>query len=97
LPKTLSCYLIKLGNFQAVKKVDQAIRGRGNRRLKDLDMMTVFAHTGPNETLNSLRNKVNILSNFVYRSFVHQGLITKKTGEPTTLCLLVSYSPHSLL
>ena len=52
--------LIKFGNFQAVKKVDQAIRGRGNRRLKDLDMMTVFEHTGPNETLNSLRNKVNI-------------------------------------
>jgi hypothetical protein len=45
-----------------VKKVDQAIRGRGNRRLKDLDMMTVFAHTGPNETLNALRNKVNILN-----------------------------------
>ncbi len=51
--------LIKFGNFQAVKKVDQAIRGKGNRRLKDLDMMTVFAHTGPNEMLNSLRNKVN--------------------------------------
>ena len=72
--------LIKFGNFQAVKKVDQAIRGRGNRRLKDLDMMTVFAHTGPNETLNSLRNKVNILSNFVYRIFSLAFVISTSFG-----------------
>jgi len=42
-----------------VKKVELAICGRGDSRLRDLGMMTIFAHTRPNEALNALHNKVN--------------------------------------
>jgi hypothetical protein len=41
-----------------VKKLEQALRGKGDSRLKDLEMMGSFQHTGPNELLNSLRIKV---------------------------------------
>jgi hypothetical protein len=41
-----------------LRKVEQAIRGRNDSRLRDLDMMGVFNHTGQNEALNSLHNKV---------------------------------------
>jgi hypothetical protein len=50
--------------LQAVKKVDQAVRGYGGSRVRDLPMMTVFAHTGRNENLNSLHNKVSFLFQF---------------------------------
>jgi len=43
-----------------VEKVENAIRGRDNCRLNDLRMMTHFQHTGKNEELNSLHNKVFI-------------------------------------
>jgi hypothetical protein len=42
-----------------------AIRGRGDSRLKDLDMMGYFSHTGCNESLNSLHIKVIFISQFV--------------------------------
>jgi hypothetical protein len=35
-----------------------AIRGHNDCRLKDLEMMGTFSHTGCNEALNSLHNKV---------------------------------------
>jgi hypothetical protein len=44
-----------------VEKVENAIRGRDNCRLNDLRMMTHFQHTGKNEELNSLHNKVFII------------------------------------
>jgi hypothetical protein len=44
--------------LQAVRKVEMAIRGKGDCRLKDLRMMTVFNHTGNNEVFNSVHNKV---------------------------------------
>ena len=43
-----------------MEKVENAIRGRDNCRLNDLRMMTHFQHTGKNEELNSLHNKVFI-------------------------------------
>jgi hypothetical protein len=43
---------------QAAKKVENAIRGKGDMRLKDLAMMGIFSHTGCNEVLNNLHNKV---------------------------------------
>jgi hypothetical protein len=41
-----------------VKKLELELRGKGDARLKDLEMMGSFQHTGPNEILNSLRIKV---------------------------------------
>ena len=45
--------------FQALRKVEEALRGRHDSRLKDMDNMGVFNHTGPNEALNALHNKVS--------------------------------------
>jgi hypothetical protein len=58
--------LIFTFSFKAVKKMEQAIRGRGDSRLRDLAMMTEFAHTGPNEALNALRNKASKVVRFYY-------------------------------
>jgi hypothetical protein len=44
--------------FQAAKKVEIAIRGKSDIRLKDLSMMGFFSHTGCNEVLNNLHTKV---------------------------------------
>jgi hypothetical protein len=41
----------------AMRKLVAAIRGKGDSRLKDLDLMTEFQHTGVNENINSLHNK----------------------------------------
>jgi solute carrier family 8 (sodium/calcium exchanger) len=41
----------------AMRKLVTAIRGKGDSRLKDLDLMTEFQHTGTNENINSLHNK----------------------------------------
>jgi hypothetical protein len=49
-----------------VKKVELAIRGRGDSRLKDLEMMGVFQHTGANEVLNSLHIKVCLTWHFFW-------------------------------
>jgi hypothetical protein len=38
------------------KKVVQAIRGNNDCRLKDLELMTEFQHTGVNEQINNLHN-----------------------------------------
>jgi hypothetical protein len=38
--------------------VEQAIRGKGDCRIRDINMMGVFCHTGSNEVLNSLHIKV---------------------------------------
>ncbi len=43
----------------------QSIRGRNDSRLKDLEMMGVFSHTGCNEALNALRNKVLWLYGYI--------------------------------
>jgi hypothetical protein len=39
-----------------MKKLVQAIRGNKDCRLKDLEMMTEFQHTGTNEQINNLHN-----------------------------------------
>ena len=44
--------------FQALRKVELAIRGHNDCRLEDLSMMGVASHTGCNESLNSRHNKV---------------------------------------
>jgi hypothetical protein len=43
--------------FQTWKKLVLAIRGKGDMRIKDVKMMTSFAHTGVNESLNAHHNK----------------------------------------
>jgi len=53
--------------------MEQAIRGRGDSRLRDLAMMTEFAHTGPNEALNALRNKASKVVRFYYGGVLVEG------------------------
>ncbi len=53
--------------------MEQAIRGRGDSRLRDLAMMTEFAHTGPNEALNALRNKASKFVRFYYGCVLMEG------------------------
>lgn len=50
---------------QAAKKVESAIRGKNDCRLKDVAMMGVFSHTGCNEVLNSLHLKVPVVVTFI--------------------------------
>jgi hypothetical protein len=40
----------------SLKKLNNAIRGHNDARLKDLEMMTHFQHTGTNEAINALHN-----------------------------------------
>ncbi len=40
--------------YSALKKVDQALHVKGDSRLCDLEYTAEFAHTGPNENLNSV-------------------------------------------
>lgn len=41
----------------AMRKLVAALRGPNNCRLKDLELLTEFQHTGTNENINSLHNK----------------------------------------
>jgi hypothetical protein len=40
-----------------MRKLETALRGNSNCRLKDLELMAEFQHTGTNENINSLHNK----------------------------------------
>jgi hypothetical protein len=40
----------------SVKKLIRALRGNNDARLRDLQMMTHFQHTGTNESINALHN-----------------------------------------
>ncbi len=53
--------------------MEQAIRGRVDSRLRDLAMMTEFAHTGPNEALNAMRNKASKVVRFYYGGVLVEG------------------------
>jgi hypothetical protein len=53
--------------------MEQAIRRRGDSRLRDLAMMMEFAHTGPNEALNALRNKASKVVRFYYGGVLVEG------------------------
>ena len=52
--------------MKAVKKVKQAILGHENCRIKELDHMLGFTHTGLVECWNALNNKY-ANKNFYYR------------------------------
>jgi hypothetical protein len=41
---------------QTARKIEKAIRGHKDMRLKDISMMTEYSHTGVNESLNNLHN-----------------------------------------
>ncbi len=47
--------------------------GRGDSRLRDLAMMTEFAHTGPNGALNALSNKASKVVRFYYGGGLVEG------------------------
>jgi hypothetical protein len=55
LPAVRSKPWLKEGSL-SMKKLVLAIRGHKNSRLKDLEMMTEFQHTGTNEAINALHN-----------------------------------------
>jgi hypothetical protein len=55
LPADRSKHWIK-ENSLSMKKLVTALRGKNNCRLKDLEFMTEFQHTGTNESINSLHN-----------------------------------------
>jgi hypothetical protein len=55
LPIERSKPWLKVGSL-SMKKLVQAIRGNKDCRLKDLEMMTEFQHTGTNEQINNLHN-----------------------------------------
>jgi hypothetical protein len=56
--KKENCKVLHIFAIQALRKVELAIKGRKDCRIKDLSMMGVFSHTGCNEALNNLHNKV---------------------------------------
>jgi len=55
LPSVRSKPWLKEGSL-SMKKLVKAIRGHRDSRLKDLECMTEFQHTGPNEWINALHN-----------------------------------------
>jgi hypothetical protein len=60
---------LQLWSLKAVKKVKQAILGHENCRIKELDHMLGFTHTGLVESWNALNNKY-ANKNFYYRFFL---------------------------